>query len=474
VSTRHTGNPDVTGSDLTWSLVLGWSVGTIGPVTILYVVNYAGMFFMTDVLGISAGIAGSALFAVRLYDLFADPVMGIVSDRTRSRMGRRRPWMLLGGLVTSAGCIALFNAPTAVLAAGHSALITWSVIALVAYFTGYSMFNVPYLAMPAEMTESYHGRTWLMSARVFFVSVSSLLGVGLAPRLVGAFGGARTGYGATATLMALISLAAMLGCVAATRGARATDQTQLRIPAWEQLRVAFGNRPFLFLILAKFLLLFAMASLTTTMFYFATNVLHRGLAAVSNFGIAQTFGMLASLPIWVRLGKRHSKQRLFMVACAINSVFLATWLLATPAEPMWVLLLRSSLIGASAGGALLMGQSLLPDTMEYDYRRSGLRREGAFAGAYSFVEKAGFAFGPLVVGWLLTAAGYHGAGVATSAAASADQTFAVYLGVAVIPAVATLLSVFVLSGLKLNERVLHAMVPPDARASAPDPDGGQL
>ena len=71
--------------DLTWSTVLGWSVGTIGPVTILYVVNYAGMFFMTDVLGISAGIAGSALFAVRLYDLFADPAMGIVSDRTRSR-----------------------------------------------------------------------------------------------------------------------------------------------------------------------------------------------------------------------------------------------------------------------------------------------------------------------------------------------------------------------------------------------------
>jgi GPH family glycoside/pentoside/hexuronide:cation symporter len=301
-----------------------------------------------------------------------------------------------------------------------------------------------------------------MSARVFFVSVSSLLGVGLAPRLVEAFGGGRPGYSATATIMSLIALAAMLACVAGTRGARATQRSVATVPIAEQLRVAFGNRPFLQLIAAKLLLLLAMSSLTSTMFYFATHVLQRGLAAVSNFGIAQTLGMIGLLPAWVRLAKRFEKHHLFMWSCGSNSLLLASWMLATPAEPMAILLLRSFLIGATSGGALLMGQSLLPDTMEYDYRRSGLRREGAFAGVYSLVEKAGFAIGPLVVGSLLSLAGYAGAhgGSAANAPMSADQATAVYIGVAILPAAATLLAVLVLRGYWLTEKSLKAMTPP--------------
>ena len=78
-------------------LMLGWAVGTIAPVTLLYVVNYAYMFFMTDLLGIGAAVAGLLIFSLRVYDTFADPVIGVLSDRTHSRMGRRRPWMLAGG-----------------------------------------------------------------------------------------------------------------------------------------------------------------------------------------------------------------------------------------------------------------------------------------------------------------------------------------------------------------------------------------
>jgi GPH family glycoside/pentoside/hexuronide:cation symporter len=152
---------------------------------------------------------------------------------------------------------------------------------------------------------------------------------------------------------------------------------------------------------------------------------------------------------------------LFMVCCGLNSVLLLSWLLATPSEPTIWLLLRSFVIGGTSGGALLMGQSLLPDTMEYDYRRTGMRREGAFSGAYSMVEKAGFAVGPLIIGLLLSNAGY---GVKSGAPAEGATAFAVYMGVAVIPAVASALAMLVFRGYGLTERTLREMA-----ADAPAP-----
>jgi len=381
-------------------------------------------------------------------------MMGVVSDRTVSRMGRRRPWMLGGSFLSAAGCIALFTLPSGIAVAGPLVIAAWSLGALVLYFIGYSMFNVPYMAMPAEMTDSYGERTRLMGARVFFVAISGLLGVSVAPLLVQYFGKGRYAYSLTAMLMAALSLGAMVLCVIATGKARATERTIVRVPIREQLRLAAGNKPFATLILAKLLLLLAMSSSTTSMFYFATHVLHRNLSTVSQFGLLQTIGMLLSLPLWVRVGKRWSKHHLFMVCCGLNSVLLLSWLLATPGEPTILLLLRSFVIGCTSGGALLMGQSLLPDTMEYDFRRTGMRREGAFSGAYSMVEKAGFAVGPLIIGLLLSNAGY---GVKGGAPADGATALAVYMGVAVIPAVASALAMLVFRGYGLTETKLRDM-----------------
>ncbi len=446
---------------LGWGPILAWSLGTIGPVTLLYLVTSAYLFFMTDLMKVSGALAGLLLFVVRIYDMFADPVMGHVSDRTQSRMGRRRPWMLAGSVAMVGGCIAMFTVPGALAAAGGSSLTAWALGALLVYFTGYTMFNVPYMAMPAEMTDSFQDRTRLMSARVVFVSLSSLLGAALAPRIIDGFGGGVHSYEITSWAIGAIGLATMLACVAATRGARATAATPVATPLLDQLRVALTNRPFVVLIATKLLLLLSMSAQTSTMFFFVRHLLGEDLAVASNIAIAQTLGMLAALPLWVRLARRWQKQHLFQVASGVNCVILLSWLLVAAGEPQSLLLLRAALLGAFAGGSLLMGQSMLPDTMEYDYRRSGLRREGAYSGIYSMVEKAGFAFGPLLVGGMLSAAGYDAAAAAGRAGGlSSDAALAVFMGVAVIPAVATGLCVLVLRGYTLTEDALKAMTPP--------------
>jgi GPH family glycoside/pentoside/hexuronide:cation symporter len=311
---------EVRSSSLTWGSVLGWGIGTVGPVTLLYVVNYAFMFFMTDVLRIAAGLAGTLIFAVRVYDIFVDPLVGVLSDRTSSRMGRRRPWMLGGAVLSAAGCIALFTFPEAVSHGGTQWIAVWSLGSLLIYFTGYSMFNVPYMAMPAEMTESYHERTRLMGARVFFVAISGLLGVSAAPLLVQMLGKGQHAYSVTAMIMAAVSLLAMLASISGTAHTRTTQRSLARVPIAAQLRLAISNKPFARLILAKLLLLLAMSSVTSSMFYFVTHVLHRELSTLAQIGLVQTVGMMLSLPLWVRVARHWPKHRLFMASCATNGV----------------------------------------------------------------------------------------------------------------------------------------------------------
>ena len=467
------------GDRLGFGLRFGWSIGTIGPVMLLYVVNYALMFYMTDKLGIAAGLAGLVIFGLRLFDLAFDLLVGILSDRTRSRWGRRRPWMFGGGFATAGACAMLFNIPHALLqpqASSDLPSMLWVMASLILYFAGYSMFNVPYLAMPAEMTESYQERTRLMSLRVAFVAISGFLGISFANWLVAHFGSGLSAYARMSVIMAAIGLASMLWAVFATGDARATTQTTRELPLGRQIGLAFGNSPFVILILAKLLLLLSLSTITTVIFYFVVQVMHRTASTLSLYGLVVNVATLVSLPVWVWLAKSYAKQKLFAIAIAAAIPISLSWMLADAQEPLWAFVLRAFLLGLSAGGSLLMGQSLLPDTIEYDYRRSGLRREGLFASIYSFVEKAAFAFGPLISGTLLSLFGYVSSRAGGPVAVqSAHTLLGIYAGIAILPAGASVLAILLLQFYSLTEDDLRGttdLAPGGARHHAQAPATG--
>jgi GPH family glycoside/pentoside/hexuronide:cation symporter len=222
-----------------------------------------------------------------------------------------------------------------------------------------------------------------------------------------------------------------------------------------QARTAFANRPFVVLVLSKLLLLLALSSITTGMFYFIVQVMHRGPAALSLYGLATNIGILVSLPVWVRLGRVVNKRDLFCLAVAAGIPLSLSWMLANSAEPDWVFLGRSALLGFSAGGSLLMGQALLPDAIEYDYALSGQRREATFSAVYSFMEKASFAFGPLLVGAILAFSGYVPTKVGhAQAVQSASALLGVHVAIAVLPAIASSICIFLLRFYNLSEEKL--------------------
>jgi len=432
-----------------WRLRLGWGIGSLGASALLNGVTFLALFYLTRVLGLPPALAGVLLFVTKLYSIVTDPVMGLLSDRVRNPARRRRPFLLAGAVVSGLAFLALFNAP----AWAPAAIALWCGGALLLYATGFTLFTVPYLAMPAEMTDSYHERSRLMSVRVAFAALGILAGYAIAPALIGLFGGGRGGYASMAMVLAALITVTMGAAYFGTRGARTPAADTAAASAASRLAGALRSAPFAWLISSKFAHLFGVAVSNSSLLFVITAVLDRPESEASLFGLAATTGAVASLPLWLRCARRMGKRWSYMAAVAVYVPVILTWLLASPAEPQWLLALRGFAIGLATGGLTLTAQAMLPDTMAHDLQLTGLHREGTFAAIYSAVEKAAAALGPLAFSLVLSS----GAG-----AFSETERSNVQLAAALIPAAASIASALILLGYRLDDRYR-----PQAAAQAP-------
>lgn len=424
---------------------LGWAAGSLGTVTILSTTSFLLLFFMTTLLGIGPALAGGLLFGAKLFDAVIAPWLGRVSDAHMGRWGRRRPFLLMGAFASLAAFLLLFNPP----ALSGFGLSAWMVGGLMVMAAGYTLFNVPYIAMPAEMTGSPQERTALMSFRIGFIGLGGAL-VGFAPKLAADMGGDRAAYGWTGAILGAVVFAAMLTAFFATRDARATVAT----PGLSSgsYAVIFANRPFMLLLAAKALQLVGLAAIQASVLFFLKQVLGVQEGMIGTFVVVTTLAMLLSMPLWVWAGKRWSKRSLFIAGCLAYALVQLSWVLAVPGEAVIPVMLRAAAAGLFTGVILLMGQSILPDAIDHDCKQSGVRREGLYAGAYSFVEKAATALGPLLIGLILAAAGFDPKAAAAGVVQGPDAITGVYLGAAVLPALLYALSVVPLWFFRLEEK----------------------
>jgi GPH family glycoside/pentoside/hexuronide:cation symporter len=379
--------------------------------------------------------------------------MGHLSDRTRSRLGRRRVYLLWGAVACFASFVALFNFPHF---DSMSLRVAYAAFVLVLFNTAYTIYNIPYLAMPAEMTTDYHERTVLMSYRVVFFTTSSLfifLGTAQLTKLYGP----ERGYGLFGWLVGGLMALSMLAAFAATSRAPRNERNEGPSPPIAvQLRTVLGNRPFTVYLGVKLLQLTAQASSNAALVLFGVYVLGNQQALLIAFGSAFPLGTLLTIPVWTRLSRRVGKRNGFTIAALLYAAVMLTWLLVRAGEPMPLLVARLLVLGAAVSGILVTGFAILPDTIEYDRRRTGLNREGMYAGIYSTMEKIAAAFGPLVVGAYLSAAGFTSSEGGQVVAQPDAAISAIYVTMAVLPAAASLASAALLRLYDLDERKLKA------------------
>ena len=406
---------------------VGWGLGSVGTQIVLNSQSLLLLYYFVAILKLEPALAGSILFGAKLFDAALAPVVGSWSDRADTPWGRRRPFLFAGAILCAAGLFFIFNTPSAHPAVLLSALMLISV--------GYSFFNIPYIAMPAEMTDSPAERTSIMSWRIAFVGVGTMVATSLLPPLAKYWGGDGSAYGKMGAVAAFLTLITMLTTFALTRPARATRSMGEPFSIGAMFGAIASNRPFAYLLAAKLLQLIGLASLSASMLFFFKEVIGGGESMLALWGLVANGVSILSMLLWPRIGRRYGKVPIYCASVAGFALFGFSWLLAGPDSSAAAVLIRAAGGGVFAGGLSLMSQSLLPDTISVDHARTGLRREGLFAGAYSFVEKASFALGPMAVGFIFQIMGF-----ATQGSLGGNPK-AVYLAVGVLSPLAYALSV---------------------------------
>jgi GPH family glycoside/pentoside/hexuronide:cation symporter len=434
---------------------LGWALGSMGTGVMIGALTGYGLYYMTNYLGIAAGLAGSLIGLSKFYDMISDPVMGQVSDRTESRWGRRRPYLLVGTFACPAALLLLFHLPVF-----ESSTLTIGLLFLVLllYATAFTSFNVPYFAMPAEMTSNYHERTVIMSQRVFFSTMSVVAISVLGPYIIEAFGGGISGYKGMSWVLALLVFLAMGSTFYLTRNVAFTLRSECgdyRIR--NQINLILNNRPFCAFVVAKSLIFIGSASAQGTLLFMGQFVLGRGEMILVGFGVGYTLGVTISLPIWTQLIARVlGKRNAFRIASISLGLVMLTWWFATPDESLIYFYSRFFLLGIFSAGGLVAGSAMLPDVMEYDRHRSGLSQEGLYAATFSLIEKIAHTAGPAMLGLLLGAAGFISVEKGQFVEQPESAITAIRVAVSIIPGVLSIIGGLLIGFYDLDENKLKS------------------
>ena len=299
-----------------WAIRIGSTLVPVAHAAGQNVVTVLGLRFMTDSLAISAGTAGLIFALVKIYDGFLDPAVGALSDRARTRWGRRLPFLLAGGVAMPLGVLMLFGAPDFGSVLLAQAFVT---LALIIHASGYTLLTIPGFAMVVESSSDHHERTRLMAWRVYGNAIGTLIGTTVPGIILGRMGAGRGAHLTLALVIGAAVLLATLGAVRLLAGAPRTRPPEHIRPfnLVAQSRLAWSNEPFRILAITHVFLLFGTAIGSAAMAYFSRYVLQAPDGWLSGFFLFSTVGMVVSIPAWVRLTGMIGKKTGYMGAMAL-------------------------------------------------------------------------------------------------------------------------------------------------------------
>jgi glycoside/pentoside/hexuronide:cation symporter, GPH family len=404
--------------------------------------------YLTDTLGVAAGLAGLLVLLPKAWDVMANPVVGRLSDRTQTRWGARRPYLLFAGLAMAVLFASMFFAPFgAGSGAGLYVAITFLLTA-----TAFAFFQVPYVAMPAEMTESYSERTRLMTWRVALLATAILVSGALAPIIRDQTGGGVAGHRWMALFVATIMVAGTLIVFFTTASAPTGSITASEPSLRAQLKVVGQNRPFRVLVACFVVQSTGVACMLAGVQYFADHVLHDHNATTILF-VAVVSPALVVMPFWRRVGERLGKLRGYIIASITLTVATFTLVLAPLLSHLAVYLIIA-VIGFGYAGQQLFGMSMLPDCIAFDTARTGKRQAGVFTGVWTAGETLGLALGPFIFGIVLQLFGYVSTTAGNVAAQPTLAETGVLLGFTLVPGFIVGIALVLLRGYDLAEDTL--------------------
>ncbi|MEY7974688.1 MFS transporter [Saccharomonospora xinjiangensis] len=407
---------------------LGYSLGSFVTGAFGTVPGLLLLPYLTDTLAVPAAAAGAIVLLPKAWDVVFNPVAGRLSDADLVRRGSRTRSLLAGGLALAVTFAALFAHPGL---GGTGADSAYVVAVFFLCATAFAFFQVPFNALPAELTGGYHERTRLTTWRIAVLALAILTSGAVAPAVVNGVGGV-DGYRVMGVFVAVLIV---LGTVAVVLGIRGVPTATPRrpTPSWRELAATMRQwRSFRLLLGVYFVQALGVATLLAAVSYVARYVL--GDAGYQSLLFAGFVGpALLVMPLWDRVGRSGGKLAGFRIATVAFAVALAGLAFARVLPPALVFVLVA-VAGVGYAGVQVFPLALLPDLITEEECRTKAARAGVTAGVWTAAEALGLALGPSLFGLVLSWGGYVSS---TDAAAGQPDSAvtAITLGFSVLPAV---------------------------------------
>ncbi len=362
------------------------------------------LYYYTDVLGLTATAAGLIFLIAMVWDGITDPIMGFIAERTRTRWGSYRPYILFGSPALAASIILMFYRPES----EGTALILYAATTHVLFRTFYTIMSIPYSSLSARITRSGEVRNELSAWRMVSATSGGFFVAFLTLRLVGYFGqgDAAVGFFWTAVCYAALSLPIFLGLFLTTKE---PDVDEVEMAAAPDLPSAFislrQNRAFVLVFAATSLLFIAGVLTSKTLIYYYKYTLGNEEASGTVLAL-MTGGAAIMVPLWAIVAAKISKRFVWQCGLIISlAVSVAIYLNPVETVPVVTALFAAGAIGSAA--SYLSFWSMLPDTVEYGEFHTGLRVESLAFGLMSFAQKVSFGFAAALLGLILDNIGYR-------------------------------------------------------------------
>lgn len=389
------------------------------------------LIYYTDILLIDPAIAGTALLVGKFtWDAVNDPLFGFISDRTKSRWGRRKPYMLFGAIPFGLAIWLMYSLPAG-LTGATAFLAVLGTFLLVD--TAQTLVSVPYYALSAELTYDYDERTSLISIRMIFTVIGYILGAAITTVIAGIFmnmGWTKTAaYSGTGAVFGIVAIITMLVTVFGVKETPNPDLVPAKMPAWPQIKHVFKNKPFVQYMIMSAIISISFSLLTALLPYFLKYQLD--MEAETSLVMLVLLGTIAIFLIpWRLVSKKLNKGPAYALGLGIASAAILFGFFL-PQGPTPLIYVVAFVAGLGFSAQYVFPWSMIPDVIEVDQAQTGERHEGIYFGVNSFLGKLTTALGAAAAGWSLSLFGY---------VANAVQTEHALLGIrlffAVVPVVA--------------------------------------
>jgi Na+/melibiose symporter-like transporter len=367
------------------------------------------MKFSTDVLLIAPAIMGLIFSVSRIWDAISDPLVGYLSDRTTTSLGRRRTWILFSFVPIAIGFYAVFAPPVSL---SGDALTWWMAASIIGFYSAMTIFFVPHMALGAELSNDYHERSRLFGLRHAFYTVGSILSLGTMMLLLNEEfreGGDVRAMAEEYALYAVIAMSVLVLYAVVNLRERPEFQGRLNSSPTSAFRDVWQNPHARLLVIVTFIENVGSSAIAVLTLYVTQYVVGAPLSAPFII-LAYMLPSTASVPMWLPLSRRFGKIRVWMVGMALyglafGGMFFLPFLETVDAR-LTLIIVMAAFAGLAAGCGGTIGPSVQGDVIDYDEYKTGERKEGSYFAVWNFTYKSALGVMLLLTGFVLEASGF--------------------------------------------------------------------